>query len=66
SDEIPLAIDVVNGGGKRFAVVMGAGGIEYGLAVYKEWADLERLFQFMDNPLETVADAGSHSLLFGD
>ncbi|MEZ4656900.1 MAG: hypothetical protein R2911_04960 [Caldilineaceae bacterium] len=66
TDETPLAIDVVNGGGKRFAVVMGGGGIEYGLAVYKEWADLERLYQFTENPLETVAEAGSHSLLFGE
>ncbi|MEZ4712414.1 MAG: hypothetical protein R3A44_34815 [Caldilineaceae bacterium] len=66
TDEMPLAIDVANGGGKRFAIVMGGGGIEYGLAVYKQWADLERLYEFAANPLETLADAGSHSLLFGD
>lgn len=66
TDEMPLAIDVKNGGGERIGIVMGAGGIEYGLAVYQTWADLERLFEFSHNPMQTVPDGGSHSLLFGE
>jgi tetratricopeptide (TPR) repeat protein len=49
----------------RFASVMGNGGVEYGLAMYLQWADVERMFTGVDDPMEVLPESGGHSLLFG-
>lgn len=66
SDQDTLAIRVEPETEPRFAQVMGGAGIEYGMAMYRHWEDVERVFGFSDNPMELLAPGGSHSFLFGD
>jgi len=47
----------------RFGLVMGNGGMEYGLAMYRRWEDVERAFE-EDDPFETLPLGGGHSLTF--
>jgi len=62
----PLAIQVEPETEPRYVVVMGNGGVEYGLAMYKQWDDLMLQFGLADNPLELLPEQGAHSLFFGD
>jgi tetratricopeptide (TPR) repeat protein len=49
----------------RYAVVMGNGGVEYGLAVYLRWADLEQTHTGgVDNPMDAIPDVGAHSVFY--
>jgi tetratricopeptide (TPR) repeat protein len=66
SDQDTLAIRVEPETEARFAQVMGGAGIEYGLAVYRRWEDVERIFGFADHPMELLAPGGNHSFLFED
>lgn len=50
----------------HFVSVMGQGGMEYGLALYKSWTDVERMFGVHDHPMERIPDEGLHSLLFNE
>jgi hypothetical protein len=50
----------------RCALVLGNGGVEYGLAVYRRWEDVERVFQVADHPWEMIPPEGGHSLLFSE
>ncbi len=49
-----------------FAMSMGQGGIEYGLAKYLSWEDVVRQFTEDDNPKEMLPPGGLHSLFYGD
>lgn len=49
-----------------YIVVMGQGGVEYGLALYKRWEDLERQFLPHDHPDEIIPTNGLHSLFFNN
>jgi len=62
----PLAIQVASETAPRYVVVMGNGGVEYGLALYKQWDDLLLQFDLVDHPLEMLPKEGAHSLFFGD
>ncbi|MBL7164501.1 MAG: hypothetical protein ISS57_18095, partial [Anaerolineales bacterium] len=62
----PLAIQVEPETAPRYAVVMGNGGVEYGLALYKQWDDLMLQFSLADDPAEMLPEKGAHSLFFGD
>lgn len=64
TDQHTLAIRVFPEKQPRFVQVMGNGGVEYGLAMYKKWADVERVYSFADNPLEILPDSGGHSFFF--
>jgi len=48
----------------RYAIVMGQGGIEYGLAVYLTWEDVIHIFTTDDNPAEALPASGGQSLMF--
>jgi tetratricopeptide (TPR) repeat protein len=48
----------------RYVCVMGNGGVEYGLAPYLKWADVEKFFSSGGNPVEALPDDGAHSFLF--
>ena len=48
----------------RYAMSMGQGGIEYGLAIYLRWEDVVRQFTEDDNPLEMLPPGGLHSLFY--
>lgn len=48
----------------RYALVMGQGGVEYGVLMYLRWADVERQFLDADNPTEQIPDDGLHSLWY--
>ncbi len=48
----------------RYAIVMGQGGIEYGLAVYLTWKDVIHIFTTDDNPEEAIPASGGQSLMF--
>ncbi|MFN8489756.1 MAG: hypothetical protein U0350_19380 [Caldilineaceae bacterium] len=64
TDQHPLAVDVPSLKRKRYVIVMGAGGVEYGLAVYDTWKDVERMYAPVDNPLEQIPAKGAHALHF--
>lgn len=61
-----LAIQVAPETTPRYVVVMGNGGVEYGLALYKDWDDFMLQFGPLDHPLEMLPQEGAHSLIFGD
>jgi tetratricopeptide (TPR) repeat protein len=66
SDRDVLAVEAAGRGPKRFVVVMGGGGVEYGLAVYEQWADLERLFTPALDPTTLIPAKGAHALYYND
>ncbi len=51
------------GGPKWIASVMGNGGVEYGLAVYKSWSAFEKLYLGVDNARELLG--GNLAVLYG-
>ena len=51
------------GGAKWIASVMGNGGVEYGLAVYKSWSAFEKTFLGADDPRELMS--GHLALFYG-
>ncbi|HET7091011.1 MAG TPA: hypothetical protein VFL17_20455, partial [Anaerolineae bacterium] len=48
----------------RFASVMGNGGVQYGLATFLNWSDVEQMFGGVDHPTEAIPEAGGHTLFF--
>jgi tetratricopeptide (TPR) repeat protein len=66
TDQHTLAVRVSPERQPRFVQVMGNAGIEYGLAMYRRWEDVERVYGFVDDPLETLAPEGGNSCFFGD
>ncbi len=64
SEEFPLAITVPPEQSPRFVQLMGAAGMEYGVAMYKKWADLERMYEGVDSIDEVLPESGGHSLNF--
>jgi len=52
------------GGLERFVTVMGNGGVEYGLAFYESWQDVENLFKNQDDPLNALPAQGALSMLY--
>ena len=49
-----------------YVSVMGQAGVEYGLALYKTWEDVELMFSAYDSIDEIIPADGSHTLLFGE
>ncbi len=48
-----------------FTIVMGNGGVEYGLAVYRDWPDVEKLFTgLVDHPREKFSGKGELALFY--
>lgn len=66
NDQQTLAIHVPPEQSPRFVQVMGNAGVEYGLAMYRRWEDVERIFSFTDHPLEVLAPEGGHSFIFDE
>ena len=66
TEENVLAVRVPPEKEARFVQVMGGGGVEYGLATYTRWEDVERMYEMADSPLELLPPEGAHSFLFGD
>ena len=66
SDQNVLAIQVPPEKKPRFVMVMGNAGIEYGLAMYRRWEDVERVYSFADDPVELLAPDGGNSFFFDD
>ncbi len=64
SDQQTLAVRVASEKKPRFVQVMGHGGVEYGLAMYKRWEDVERMYSFADSPFELLPASGGHSFIF--
>ncbi len=48
----------------RYVSVMGNGGVEYGLAIYLKWKDVEKFFAAAGDPVEALPEGGAHSFLF--
>lgn len=65
-DTQTLAVQVSPETVPRFVHVMGNGGVEYGLAMYRRWEDVERIFGFADHPSELMPPDGGHSFSFSD
>lgn len=62
TDQHPLAITVDKT--KRYTVVMGAGGMEYGLAIYDKWKDLAQLYSGGDELSSMVPSGGMKAFNF--
>lgn len=62
----PLAIRVEPDTEPMFVVAMGNAGVEYGLAVYRNWDDFLRLYQGYDDFLEIIPEKGAFSITFDD
>jgi tetratricopeptide (TPR) repeat protein len=45
-------------GPTRVVVTLGNGGVEYGLAVYNDWADFQRTLSGLDDPREAIPPEG--------
>lgn len=69
-DEEVLKVEVVESKRARFVIVMGGGGIEYGLAVYEKWSDIELIFETatdpFSDPLDRMPAGGAHALTLSD
>jgi tetratricopeptide (TPR) repeat protein len=50
----------------HFTSVMGNGGVEYGLALCKTWADAEHFFAGADDPMDALPESGARSLFFDE
>jgi hypothetical protein len=66
TDQQALAIRLFPEQQARFALVMGNAGVEYGLAMYRRWEDIERMYSFADDPLELLPADGGNSFFFDD
>ncbi len=66
ANEDVLSIRVLPQKEPFYAIVMGRGGVEYGLALYQTWEDVERNFQPKDHPEDWMPLTGAHSFLFND
>lgn len=65
NDDI-LAIRVLPQKEPHFVSVMGQAGVEYGMALYLQWSDVERMYQSNDHPMDLIPPEGSHSFLFNE
>lgn len=65
-DRQTFAVQVAPEKSPRFVQVMGGGGVEYGLAMYRRWEDVERLFSFADNPFEILPPDGGNTFAFDE
>jgi hypothetical protein len=60
ANDQPIALRIsAERGDERIAVVMGNAGMEYGLAVYENWAEFEQLYAGVDDPVEALPAHGS-------
>ncbi|OQY30910.1 MAG: hypothetical protein B6243_09375 [Anaerolineaceae bacterium 4572_5.2] len=59
-----LSVQVEPENKPRYIIIMGNGGVEYGLIVYKRLDDIERQFTFLDNPEEALPKEGYNSFNF--
>jgi tetratricopeptide (TPR) repeat protein len=59
-----LAVRVLPQTEPWYVTVMGHGGVEYGLALYKTWEDVELSYLPKDRPHEWVPPTGANSFLF--
>jgi tetratricopeptide (TPR) repeat protein len=66
SDDDFLAVRVLPQKDPYYLSVMGQAGIEYGLALYLHWADVESLYPPQDGPMEVLPAEGAHSFLFNE
>jgi tetratricopeptide (TPR) repeat protein len=53
-----------DGGKTRIAVTMGNSGVEYGLVVYNNWADVEKLYSGIDDPKEALPPEGALTMFY--
>lgn len=65
NDDI-MAIRVLPQKEPYYVSVMGQGGIEYGMALYLRWGDVESIYLPHDHPMEVMPAEGSHSFLFNE
>lgn len=61
TDRHVFAVEVPALERKQFVVVMGGGGMEYGLAVFEQWADVEQMFTPAFDMMDHIPAKGSHA-----
>lgn len=66
TDSDPINIQLLGDKRKRTVVVMGSGGMEYGLAVYDSWKDYLRMIEFAGDPDKMLSSKDNHALYFND
>ena len=63
-NEHTLAVQSSQQASPWYVTVMGQGGVEYGLALYKRWEEVERAYLYQNQPLETLTSGEYNSLTF--
>jgi tetratricopeptide (TPR) repeat protein len=61
-----LAVTIDPPGEQLFVQVLGNGGMEFGLSLYRSWEDVVRMFEYASSPMELVPETGVHGLTFED
>ena len=64
SNEQVIAVRHPNQGEDRYALVMGQGGVEYGLVMYTDWNEVRRQSMFDDDPLSGWQDRTWNSITY--
>ncbi len=66
ANEHTLAVTIDPPGEQVFVQVMGNGGMEFGLSLYRSWEEVLRMFEFSNSPLDKLPESGMHGLTFED
>jgi hypothetical protein len=61
-----LAIKLPTDRNFTYAIVMGQGGVEYGLSIYDNWKALERIYAPYDDVMEVIPEEGAYSITNGE
>jgi tetratricopeptide (TPR) repeat protein len=59
-----MAVTIDPPGEEFFVQVMGNGGMEFGLSLYRSWEDVLGMFEFSNSPMDVLPEAGMHGLTF--
>lgn len=66
TDRNVFAVEVPELERKQFVIVMGGAGVEYGLAVFEQWADVERMFEPSLDMMDHIPTKGAHALHYNE
>lgn len=66
TDRHVFAVEVPELALKHFVIVMGGGGMEYGLAVFEQWDDVERMFEPAFDMFDHIPAKGARALNYNE
>jgi tetratricopeptide (TPR) repeat protein len=66
SDRHVFAVEVPTLDRKQFVIIMGGAGMEYGLAVFEQWADVKRMFAPALDMMDHIPAKGAHAFNYNE